>query len=73
MVRQYSWRIVPQIEILIRQNVWRTPFSIRGTFAEHLLLKRPDAKSRWIAGPLNLIRGFETTSGTERMGGFDKC
>jgi hypothetical protein len=35
-----------RIEILIRQTVWRTPFSICRTIAEHLKLKKLDAKSR---------------------------
>jgi hypothetical protein len=47
----------------LRQNVWRTPLPIRGTLAEHLNLKRSEAKSRQLAGPLCLIGGFETTSG----------
>jgi hypothetical protein len=55
MVCQYSWRIVPQIDILIRQYVWRTQYSFRGTLAKHLKIKILDAKSREPAGPLSLI------------------
>jgi hypothetical protein len=49
------WRIVPRIEILIRQNVWRTPFSIRGTLVEHTQLLKSEAKFRELAGLSNLI------------------
>jgi Txe/YoeB family toxin of Txe-Axe toxin-antitoxin module len=55
MVRQYLLRVVPWIEILIRQNVRRTPFSIHGTLAEHLKIKISDANSRRLAGRSNLI------------------
>jgi hypothetical protein len=34
----------------------------RPALAEHFNFKRSEAKSRWQAGPLNLIRGFKTTS-----------
>jgi hypothetical protein len=44
--------------MLIRQNVWRIALLRRLLLAEHIKLKKSDAKSRWPAGFLSGIYYF---------------